>query len=896
MALFTVLVGNSEMVCGNTARLVMAGELSGNTNSNTNTNSNNNNNNTETIGEQGTARKNNDSQCQSNQKYSKTSNRNYKAINSRNTNPKCFYEASSDNSSERMNIKENGHQIIQKRGCWGNGSFIRSCREAPSTQESSCSKRLHSVREMFEFWELKQSERTESTSNQNLSQKSDFSDRVQSYKLIKKSRSEVSSDHVIRKDFYSQVSGSNVDENEVHEDKLNCTRAISRQGRQRRDLFSDSGVFFQIDRHVLHVNQQIKSGSGLSVEKIVHQIVDVAQNELEKIRAIWIWLCNNIEYDVYGYLGLSEKVHTPQQVLRSGKGVCSGYSSLCQEMCREAGISCTEVSGHGKGIGYNLGHSYQHKKSNHMWNAVQVDEQWYLLDACWGAGLVDMESRVFLQRYDDYYFLTDPEEFIDSHWPDDPKWQLMDSVISLEDFEQQVFKTSAFYRLGLSLISPKIFLLQTVNGEAAVSLGSAGTVEFSYRIAQLGESHFKNVDVSCGIMRVTPNGMELRVIPPSQGKYDLKIFAKPLDSKESYIWVCSYQIDCPEPNIHDRLPGNPFSFWGLRWNAKYIGISGCSCMEGFVNAPDGGAQLHFQTSRSLSATYELIHGDSGSDVTKRCIVSQITEGKLTCNIVLLAKGYYRLSAFVKQHSQEGAYQNICNCLIYCPNPINRNELFPANLSNHCGPGTRTKEIGFIQASHPEPVINTQHGKCNITFQTIKDVEVIAMLTREEASTEDCPLERHTLCTHTQNKVSIGVSLPASGVYKLGIFVRPADEEDFGHVCDYVIRCFAEPQWPPFPRMYNLWKKGCVLFEPKSGVLRSENWVRFRVRIPGAHRVFLIGESSHELHLSNTRVWEGDMFTGPRRSQLKLAANFDQLSATVSVVASFDVGDHFTQDS
>ncbi|XP_041039629.1 kyphoscoliosis peptidase [Carcharodon carcharias] len=848
------------MICGNADNLVMGGELSDNANSNHHYK--------EAIGGQGTSRKNEDNLCQSDQKSFKTSNHNHKTIHSSSTNPKHF----SDNSSERIEIKESNFQLImQKRSSRDNGSIIRNCREDQTTQGSSCSKRLYSASEMFAFWELKQSERTQNISNLNVSQNSNFSGRVQSIKLTKKSFDQ---DHVIQKDFRPQASGSNIDEDEVNEEQRTYTRTVTMQRTRKRDLFSDSRIFFQIDRHVLRVSQKIKSDSELSVQQIVHQILNVAQTELEKIRAIWIWLCNNIEYDVSGYLGFSKKMHTPQQVLQSGKGVCSGYSSLCQEMCRQAGITCTEVSGHGKGIGYNLGQSYQHKKSSHMWNAVQVDKQWYLLDACWAAGVVDMERGVFIQRYDDHYFLADPEEFIESHWPDDPKWQLMDSVISLEDFEQQVFKTSAFYRLGLSLVSPKKFLLQTVNGEAAVSLGSAHTVEFSYSITELGKSHLGNIDTSCGIMRVTPNGMELRVIPPSRGKYDLKIFGKPLDSKESYTWICSYQVDCPVTKVHERLPANPFTFWGLHWSAKCVGISSCSCSEGFINAPDGCALLHFQTSRPLSATYKLIHGDLDNDVTKRCIVSQIGEGKLVCKVALLAKGYCRLSVFVKPYYRESSYQNICNCLIDCPNPVNQNELFPENLSNHCGPGIRTKEIGFSKASHPEPVINTPHGKCNITFQTAKDVEVTAKLTRDEASTEDCPLQRHTLCTHTKNKVSIGVSLPASGVYKLGIFVRPEDEEDFGHVCDYVIRCYAESQWPPFPQTYNMWKKGCVLFEPKSGVLPSDKWVRFRVHIPGAHRVFLIGESMNELHLSKSRVWEGNVFTGSAGSQLKLSAKLD----------------------
>lgn len=57
-------------------------------------------------------------------------------------------------------------------------------------------------------------------------------------------------------------------------------------------------------------------------------------------------------------------------------------------------------------------------------------------------------------RFDDFYFLTDPEEFIDSHFPDEEKWQLLDTPITLEEFERKVFKTSAFFTMGLRLIQP----------------------------------------------------------------------------------------------------------------------------------------------------------------------------------------------------------------------------------------------------------------------------------------------------------------------------------------------------------------------------------------------------------------------------------------------------------
>lgn len=40
------------------------------------------------------------------------------------------------------------------------------------------------------------------------------------------------------------------------------------------------------------------------------------------------------EYDVSGYLGRSEKLNSPEEVIAAGRGVCCGYSNLCTEMCR----------------------------------------------------------------------------------------------------------------------------------------------------------------------------------------------------------------------------------------------------------------------------------------------------------------------------------------------------------------------------------------------------------------------------------------------------------------------------------------------------------------------------------------------------------------------------------
>ncbi|XP_007438425.1 kyphoscoliosis peptidase-like [Python bivittatus] len=105
--------------------------------------------------------------------------------------------------------------------------------------------------------------------------------------------------------------------------------------RQRRDLLPNLAVFRELDAHVLRVSGQLKPKRGLwSVQTVVSLIAGGASSQLEKARAIWVWLCQNIEYDVCGFLGLSKKIHLPQEVLQTGRGVCSGYAHLFCEMCK----------------------------------------------------------------------------------------------------------------------------------------------------------------------------------------------------------------------------------------------------------------------------------------------------------------------------------------------------------------------------------------------------------------------------------------------------------------------------------------------------------------------------------------------------------------------------------
>jgi len=66
-----------------------------------------------------------------------------------------------------------------------------------------------------------------------------------------------------------------------------------------------------------------------------------------------------------------------------------------------------------------------------------------------------MQVTADIIRYelDDYYFMPQPSQFIMTHFPHDSHYQLLDKLISLEEFEQMVPVKSTFFKYGLELAS-----------------------------------------------------------------------------------------------------------------------------------------------------------------------------------------------------------------------------------------------------------------------------------------------------------------------------------------------------------------------------------------------------------------------------------------------------------
>ena len=238
--------------------------------------------------------------------------------------------------------------------------------------------------------------------------------------------------------------------------------------------------------------------------KLVTKLTEGKKDEKAKFDAIFEWVTKNIRY---GYNGdLSIQGTSPPRidlVLKHKKGICLDYAYLMDTLCQLAGIENALIYGYAKDDLFDVNDSIY--EDNHAWNAVKLNNKWYLYDATWSAGrykrkytrfsqfianwknklskrqkktvtfktrktechkkrekisfsynYIPRKHRILLKvlslfkpKVKKYFakpvrpdfYLTNPEVFAITHTPDNPFWSLTEKYNNLKDYETD----SAYY-------------------------------------------------------------------------------------------------------------------------------------------------------------------------------------------------------------------------------------------------------------------------------------------------------------------------------------------------------------------------------------------------------------------------------------------------------------------
>jgi len=254
---------------------------------------------------------------------------------------------------------------------------------------------------------------------------------------------------------------------------------------------------------------------------LVKALISGVDDPVRQAKILHDWVTLNISYDVVSF----SKGEIPDQeytsVLRSKKAVCEGYSNLYLKMCSIAKIKCQKISGYARGVGYNPLIAEDPSKSNHAWNAVLLNGNWYLVDTTWDSGYVTGSSSYsYVRRYSTAYFLLDPQSMLYTHFPTMSMWQLLDPPVKKTEFANLPRLSGDFFD-AVTLLDTTVSSNNIVEATATLRLGLHTGKRIS---AHLLDERGKTTDGTVFIA-LLDEVAELRLIFPKAGRYTLDLFA-----------------------------------------------------------------------------------------------------------------------------------------------------------------------------------------------------------------------------------------------------------------------------------------------------------------------------------------------------------------------------------
>ena len=191
---------------------------------------------------------------------------------------------------------------------------------------------------------------------------------------------------------------------------------------------------------------------------LVNELTSGIDDDIDKARAIYVWITENIGYDIKTYNKGKKRITFKcksqmdcalkqiefenkliERALRRKKAICSGYSLLFKRMCDLAKINCQVIDGY---IKTKPTHAGRLGVLDHAWNRIEINNEFYYLDLTWASGYVEKykndKLKKFIKQRNDFYWLTPIEKLTIDHFPE--KTDVIPKTnISKEDFKNQPY-------------------------------------------------------------------------------------------------------------------------------------------------------------------------------------------------------------------------------------------------------------------------------------------------------------------------------------------------------------------------------------------------------------------------------------------------------------------------
>ena len=267
-------------------------------------------------------------------------------------------------------------------------------------------------------------------------------------------------------------------------------------------------VSFSVTAQFTAVDKKVRAYPAFkSVEKLANQIQSDFTSDIDKARALYVWLSLNIEYDLdeyynptqkntsFSYRNEAEKQLKLSQIenelinqtLSQKKSVCEGYAQVFKKVSDLLGLESYVIDGYARSLVNEIG--IVPATTNHSWNAIRVNNRWLLMDTTWGAGFV--VNGKWRKSFSDYFFDIDHQKIQISHYPTDKKWIAIFNYKTLQEFVNQPIYNVSFLQTATKLVSPTKGTIDLKKNENIIlkfkNFPDDKTILYAFKNQQYGE-------------------------------------------------------------------------------------------------------------------------------------------------------------------------------------------------------------------------------------------------------------------------------------------------------------------------------------------------------------------------------------------------------------------------
>jgi hypothetical protein len=394
---------------------------------------------------------------------------------------------------------------------------------------------------------------------------------------------------------------------------------------------------------VARLTPLVKKDPRTHLPRLVKALVAGAADDFDRARALHDWIALNIAYDGAAFRGESAMVTEPYAVIGRGASVCQGYAEVYALLCSLAGLECRVVSGAARGYGFDpFAERDLPYAENHAWNAVRIATGWYLVDVTWDAGGYDGARFTF--SYGTGYLFTRPDVFICTHFPGDPRWQLLDKAVSHAEFASLPYLRGDFGGRGFQRPGA-LRMITTVRGGVELLL-PASTDPRTHLLANLQPYNASVPSRTCqALVRQEGDGIRVKILFPGTGRYVLSLMAGTDGDEASLAYLGALYFESLE-GTDLRLPSlTPECVSaGMRLEAE----------NGYAGRVDGTARFSFTYEGQASimvtdAAYMTV--DNASNV-------QRDGGRYTVALRFPSAGDYSVSIMVPTKGRANATHSV----------------------------------------------------------------------------------------------------------------------------------------------------------------------------------------------------------------------------------------------